>query len=427
MAGLLEELSWRGMLQDTTPGLEEYLNGNEVVGYLGVDPTAPSMHIGNLASLMFLVHLQRHGGKAIAVIGGATGMVGDPSGKSDERNLLDEVTLRENESAIKQQLNKLCHVAGLEPFQIVNNYDWYKHFNLLAFLRDVGKNLSINYMMAKDSVQKRLETGISFTEFSYQLLQGFDFYYLCQNHNCKLQMGGSDQWGNMTAGIELTRRLIGQEVHALTGPLVTKADGSKFGKSEEGNVWLDPYLTSPYHYYQFWLQASDEDAPKLIRRFTLLEKNEIEALEEAHQEAPHERALQKKLAAEASKFIHGQEALENAKNASEILFGKVNEENLMSFSAQVYHQLASAVPHIKLKRDHFQSSKTLLDLLTDSTQGKIFSSKGEMRKLIKNNGLMINKLKVSDPDMETTALSLIHSQFLLVQKGKKNYFLIEVR
>ena len=344
MPDLVEELTWRGMIADSTPGLEEALKSGPVTGYIGFDPTSDSLHIGNLASLMLLVHLQQAGHQPIALIGGATGMVGDPSGKSQERNLLDEHVLRQNEAGIKSQLAKFLTFKGENAARLVNNYDWYQHFTLLNFLRDVGKNLTVNYMMAKDSVKTRLESGLSFTEFSYQLLQGYDFYYLYKNQNCTLQMGGSDQWGNMTAGMEFIRRMDGGSAHVLTCPLITKADGTKFGKSEEGNIWLDANKTSPYTFYQFWLNVADEDVGKLIRVFTFIPRETIEDLEVKHQEAPHQRLLQKTLADEVTKMVHGEVALEEAQQASEILFGKVKAQNLMEFGPGVFQTLSEIVP-----------------------------------------------------------------------------------
>jgi tyrosyl-tRNA synthetase len=425
MKNFIEELSWRGMIHDVMPGTEEQLNKGMTAGYIGFDPTASSLHIGNLAAIMLLKHFQLAGHKPIALVGGATGMVGDPSGKSEERNLLDEETLRFNQEAIKKQLSKFLDFSGENAAELVNNYDWFKNFGFLEFLRDVGKHLTVNYMMAKDSVKKRLETGISFTEFSYQLLQGYDYMYLYKNKGCKLQMGGSDQWGNITSGTELIRRMEGGEAFALTAPLITKADGSKFGKSEGGNVWLDPEFTSPYKFYQFWLNVPDADAPKLIRIFTLLGKEEIEALEQEQVTDPGRRPLQRTLAKEVTTMVHSEKDYEAAVQASEILFGKSTNEALQGLSEKMFLEVFEGVPQVAVTREALQESKDIVELLAVTTASAIFPSKGEARKMIQAGGVSINKNK-ADLDVDPSSLELLQNKYLLVQKGKKNYFLLVV-
>ncbi|MGF1534430.1 MAG: tyrosine--tRNA ligase [Bernardetiaceae bacterium] len=421
MKNLFDELRWRGMLHNYIPETEEALLAEPIRGYIGFDPTADSLHIGNLATVMLLVHLQRAGHQPIALVGGATGMVGDPSGKSAERNLLDEEQLRHNEGAITEQLRQfLDFEAGPQSAEVVNNYDWFKDFGFLQFLREVGKNLTINYMIAKDSVQKRLETGISFTEFSYQLLQGYDFYYLNKHKNVRLQMGGSDQWGNITTGTELIRRMGGTSAYALTCPLVTKADGQKFGKSESGNVWLDHNRTSPYKFYQFWLNVADEEAAKLARVFTLLDREQIESLETAHQADPGQRILQRAIAEDVTVRVHGREAYQKATEASAILFGKKATEALGKIDEPTLLAVLEGVPQVMLSRGEYANTHTITDLLTGD--GRVFASKGEARRFIQGGGLRINKEKVSDPQVELT-FALLQNKYLLIEKGNKNKFL----
>lgn len=420
----IEELRWRGMLQDVVPGAEAFMEKEMISGYVGFDPTADSLHMGNMVSVLLLMRLQQAGHKPFALVGGATGMIGDPSGKSQERNLLDEELLRYNVSCIHQQLSKyLDFDKGKNSAEMVNNYDWIKEFSLLQFLRDVGKHLTVNYMMAKDSVQKRLETGLSFTEFSYQLIQGYDFYHLYKNHGVKLQMGGSDQWGNMVTGTELIRRMSGGEAYALTAPLLTKADGSKFGKSEQGNIWIDPMKTSPYKFYQFWLNAGDEEAAKLIKIFTFLGAEEIEDLIQKHLEAPHMRILQKRLAEDVTVWIHSKEALNKAVSATEILFGKGTSEELKSLSDEEILDIFEGIPQFDIPKSEIEKGVNALQLVAENTQ--IFPSKGEARRMFQNNGIMVNKVQVSD-QTEINTDHLLNGKYILVQKGKKNYNLIRV-
>ena len=421
----IDELRWRGMIHDMTPGTEEQLSKEMTPGYIGFDPTSDSLHIGNLAAIMMLVHLQRAGHQPIVVVGGATGMVGDPSGKSEERNLLDETTLRHNQECIKKQLASFLDFdCGENSAVIVNNYDWTSDYRFLHFLRDIGKHLTVNYMMAKDSVKTRMEsgTGISFTEFTYQLLQGFDFLHLFENHGCKLQMGGSDQWGNIVTGTELIRRKRGGEAYALTCPLITKADGGKFGKTESGNVWLDAEKTSPYAFYQFWLNASDEDAANYIRKFTLLDKEAIDNLETEHAMAPHLRVLQKALARDITTRVHSAEACETAIEASGILFGKGTTESLARIPEEVLLQIFDGVPKSEVSRELLEQTIPIVDFLTDATQ--IFPSKGEARRILKDNGISVNKSKVKEDYLITPEI-LLQDRYILVQKGKKNYFLVQ--
>ena len=419
----IEELKWRGMIHDITPGTEEQLGKEMTTAYVGIDPTADSLHIGHLVSIMMLKHFQLKGHKPIALLGGATGMVGDPSGKSEERNLLTEVTIRQNQEFIKKQLLKFLDFdCGENSAEIVNNYDWMKDFSFLGFIRDIGKHISINYMLSKDSVKKRLETGISFTEFSYQLVQGYDFLFLYQNNNCKLQMGGSDQWGNIITGTELIRRKTGGEAFALTCPLITKTDGGKFGKTEKGNIWLDPEKTSPYSFYQFWLNVSDEDASKFIRIFSLLSKEEIEALEKEQQETPHIRSLQKALAKDLTIRIHSEEDYNAAVEASQILFGKGTTETLKKLDEKMLLSVFEGVPQSEVSIDHIKQGVPILDFLAVNTN--IFSSKGEARRMIKDNGVAINKEKIKD-DFIVSESDLLNQKYILVQKGKKNYFLVK--
>jgi tyrosyl-tRNA synthetase len=422
----VEELKWRGMIHDIMPGTEEQLNKGVTSGYVGFDPTASSLTIGNLVTIMLLVHFQKAGHKPFALVGGATGMIGDPSGKSEERKLLSEEALRHNQSCIQKQLEKFLDFSkGPTQAEIVNNYDWFKDFSFLGFLREVGKHLTVNYMMAKDSVKKRLETGLSFTEFSYQLIQGYDYYYLYKNKQCKLQMGGSDQWGNITAGTELIRRMEGGEAFALTVPLITKADGTKFGKSEGGNVWLDPKLTSPYKFYQFWLNLSDEDASRFIRIFTLFDKAKIEAMEEEHKQAPHLRVLQKALAKDITVRVHSEEDYNSAIKASEILFGNSATDELKSIDESTLLSVFEGVPQVNISTSEFKNALTITDLLSVVTKSEIFPSKGEARKMISGGGVYVNKNKVNSPDQKVE-FELLQEKYLLVQKGKKNYFLVKV-
>ena len=423
--GFADELRWRGMLQDMMPGTEELLNKETVTGYIGFDPTADSLGVGNLVQIMTLLHFQRAGHKPMALIGGATGMVGDPSGKSAERNLLNEETLQHNLSCQKKQLEKFLDFnCGVQSAEIVNNYDWFKTFNFLDFIRDVGKHITVNYMMAKDSVKSRLETGMSFTEFSYQLVQGYDFYYLWKNRAVKLQMGGSDQWGNIVTGTELIRRKDGGEAFALTTPLIKKADGTKFGKSEGGNVWLDRNKTSPYQFYQFWLNASDEDAKKYIRIFTVLNKADIEALETEHDTAPHNRSLQKALAKDITIRVHSETDYNAALEASELLFGKGTTEGLKRISEDMLLSIFDGVPQFDLNKSELVYGINIIDLLADKT--KVFASKGEARKMLLGGGVFINKTKIENPDHAVNIVDLLNDRYILAQKGKKNYFLLKV-
>jgi len=429
MNNFIEELKWRGMLQDMTPEIEDYLNKGTASAYLGFDPTGDSLHIGHLVGVMTLLHFQRAGHKPIALLGGATGMIGDPSFKSAERNLLDFDTLQHNVNCIKKQLGKFLDFQGegANKAELVNNYDWMSKFSFLDFIRDVGKHITVNYMMSKDSVKKRLEdgNGLSFTEFTYQLIQGYDFYYLWKHHNCSIQLGGSDQWGNIVTGTELIRKMEGGSAYALTVPLITKADGTKFGKTESGSVWLDPEKTSPYAFYQFWLNVSDEDASKYIRIFTTLDKATIEGLEQEHQQSPHLRVLQKAIAKEITILVHSEADYNMALKASSILFGKSSTEDLATLDERTFLQVFEGVPQIELTREAYQDLDKVTDLLADE-KGVIFPSKGEARKLIQGGGVSINKLKVEDPNAPVD-FQLLQDQYLLVQKGKKNYFIIKVK
>lgn len=423
----VEELTWRGMIHSMMPGTEEQLEKEMTTAYLGIDPTADSLHIGHLVGVMMLRHFQRCGHKPLALVGGATGMIGDPSGKSAERNLLDEATLRHNQECIKKQLSRFLDFDSYAPnaAEMVNNYDWMKDFSFLAFIRDIGKHITVNYMMAKDSVKKRLSAessvGMSFTEFTYQLVQGFDFYHLFETKNCKLQLGGSDQWGNITTGTELIRRKLGGEAFALTCPLITKADGGKFGKTESGNVWLDRRYTSPYKFYQFWLNVSDADAEKYIKIFTFLPKEEVEALVAEHAEAPHLRVLQKRLAKEITIMVHSEQDYEMAVEASNILFGNATSDSLKKLDEDTLLAVFDGVPTFEVSKDEVLGKK-LMDVLTEDAA--VFASKGEMRKLIQNGGFAVNKEKVSDLELTLNSDSLLNEKYLLVQKGKKNYFLL---
>ncbi len=425
----VEELRWRGMLHNSMPGTEEQLQKEMTAAYVGIDPTARSLHIGHLTSVMMLLHFQRAGHKPIALLGGATGMIGDPSGKSKERNLVDENELRENEQAIKAQLEKFLDFKSDKDnaAELVNNYDWMKDYTFLEFIRDIGKHITVNYMMAKDSVKKRLGEdslyGMSFTEFSYQLVQATDFFHLYQAKNCKLQMGGSDQWGNITTGTELIRRKLGGEAYALTCPLITKADGGKFGKTEEGNVWLDPEFTSPYKFYQFWLNVSDEDAEKYIRIFTLLEKEEIEKLIEEHRAEPHRRQLQQRLAKEVTVMVHSQEEYDKAVAASKILFGKSTTDELKSLDEKTFLDVFQGVPVFEVDKSKLENGVNVQELLAEESQ--VFASKGEVKRLVKGGGLSINKEKVQSIDEDVTSQALLNDKYILVQKGKKNYFILK--
>ncbi len=419
----VEELRWRGMVYDMMPGTEEQLQKEMTTGYIGFDPTADSLHIGNLLPIMLLVHLQRTGHKPIALVGGATGMVGDPSGKSEERIFLDETTLSYNLARQRKQLEKFLNFdCGPNSAEIVNNYDWFRNYTLLNFLRDVGKHITINYMMNKDSVKRRLETGISFTEFTYQLVQGYDFYYLYKHKNCKLQMGGSDQWGNIVTGTELIRRMDGREAFALTCPLVTRADGGKFGKSEKGNIWLDPARTSPYTFYQFWINVSDEDAEKYIKLFTLLNKEEIAALVEEHHKTPHLRLLQKRLAREVTLMVHSGEGLNTAIEASEILFGKGTTEALRKLDEMTFLSVFEGVPNYTVDRQALHGGVNIVDLLGERTG--IFPSKGEARRMLQGGGVCLNKNRIDDESYMVGQEDILNNKYVLIQKGKKNYYLI---
>ena len=428
----VEEMKWRGMLAQIMPGAEELLQKEMVTAYLGTDPTADSLHIGHLCGIMMLKHLQNCGHKPIILVGGATGMIGDPSGKSQERNLLDSNTLYHNQECIKRQVAKFLDFETDRPnkAEMVNNYDWMKDFTFLDFAREVGKHITVNYMMAKDSVQKRLNgearDGLSFTEFTYQLLQGYDFLYLYQHYNCKMQLGGNDQWGNITTGTELIRRTLGNEneAFALTCPLITKSDGKKFGKTESGNVWMDPKRTTPYSFYQFWLNVSDEEAIKYIKIFTSLGREEIEALIAQHQEDPGQRILQKRLGKEVTIMVHGEEEYQNALDASMILFGKSTKEHLLKLDEATLLSVFEGVPHFEVTKEQAISAKAV-DLLAETTS--CFPSKGEMRKMVKGGGVSINKEKLADPEKTIEADDLIDGKYIIAQKGKKNYFLIIVR
>lgn len=420
-----EEMRWRGMLHDMMPGTEELLNKEMVSGYIGFDPTADSLHVGHLMQVMTLIHFQRAGHKPFALVGGATGMVGDPSGKSAERNLLNEETLNHNVASIHAQLEKFLNFnSGANSAVMVNNYDWFKNFNFLAFIRDVGKHITVNYMMAKDSVKRRLEgdNGLSFTEFTYQLVQGYDFYYLWKHHGIKVQMGGSDQWGNIVTGTELIRRKDSGEAFALTTQLIKKSDGTKFGKTESGAVWLDPKKTSPYKFYQFWLNATDDDAKNWIRIFTLLSKQEIEAIEVEHEAAPHTRALQKALAKDITIRVHGETEYNNAVEASNILFGNATAEAFAQLSEETFLDIFDGVPQFTISKLELEAGITPIDFLADKTQ--VFPSKSEAKKMLQGGGVSINKQKLENIEEPINAKYLINGKYIIAQKGKKNYFLI---
>ena len=431
MKNFVEELRWRGMLQDIMPGTEEQLNKEVTAAYVGIDPTADSLHIGHLCGIMMLRHLQRCGHKPIALIGGATGMIGDPSGKSAERNLLDEPTLRHNQECIQRQLEKFLdfHSTAPNAAELVNNYDWMKNYTFLDFARNVGKLITVNYMMAKDSVKKRFNgefsQGMSFTEFTYQLLQGYDYVYLNKHKGCKLQMGGSDQWGNITTGTELIKKMGGGEAYALTCPLITKADGGKFGKTESGNIWLDRRYTSPYKFYQFWMNVGDEDAKRYIKIFTSLEKDEIDALIAEHEQAPHLRTLQKRLAKEVTIMVHSEEDYNAAVEASNILFGNATAEALHKLDEETFLQVFDGVTQFEVSRDELAAGIAPLDLLAEKTA--IFPSKGEARKMIQANGFSMNKEKLTDPQTPITTEALLNDKYIVFQKGKKNYYMVVVK
>jgi tyrosyl-tRNA synthetase len=419
----IAELQWRGLIHDIMPGTSEQLTKEMTSAYIGFDPTSDSLHIGNLVSIMLLKHLQLSGHKPIVLIGGATGMIGDPSGKSEERNLLDENTLRFNQECIKQQLSKFLEFEGVSnKAEMVNNYDWMKEFSFLEFIRDVGKHITVNYMMAKDSVKKRLETGLSFTEFTYQLVQGYDYLHLYRNYNCRLQMGGSDQWGNILTGTELIRRKEGGEAFAITSPLITKADGGKFGKTEQGNVWLDAKKTSPYQFYQFWLNTSDADAVTFIKIFTLFTKDQIEKLITEHLQAQHLRLLQKELAKDITIRVHSEENYIRSVEVSEILFGKAGQERLHEIDNDTLMSAFEGVPQFNMPVSKFETGINVVELL--SVETTVFTSKGEARRLITEGGLSINKTKITDTEFIIKQANLIKNKFIIVQKGKKNYYLI---
>ncbi|MAZ26619.1 MAG: tyrosine--tRNA ligase [Cytophagaceae bacterium] len=429
MKNFIEELQWRGMIHDVMPGAEEHLMEEMRAAYVGIDPTADSLHIGHLVGVMMLKHFQECGHKPYALVGGATGMIGDPSGKSNERNLLDEATLHHNQEAIKEQLSRFLEFDGDAPnaAKLVNNYDWMKDFSFLGFIRDVGKHITVNYMMAKDSVKKRLSSesaeGMSFTEFTYQLVQGYDFLHLYREANCTLQMGGSDQWGNITTGTELIRRIGGGKAYAMTCPLITKADGTKFGKTAGGNIWLDAERTSPYKFYQYWLNTSDEDAEKYIKIFTFIAKEEIESLIVNHREVPHQRALQKRLAEEVTTMVHGAENLENAVAASEILFGKSTSAHLKKLDEKTFLDVFEGVPQARVALSEIEVGLDIIGALAEKTG--FLKSNGEARRALKENSIAVNKEKITD-DYTITTQDLISNAYILLQRGKKNYFIIHV-
>lgn len=427
MTDFFEELKWRGMIHDIMPGAEEQLKKEMTTAYIGFDPTADSLHIGSLVQIMILVHFQKAGHKPLALVGGATGMVGDPSGKSAERNLLTMEVLEHNLKGVKAQLESFLDFdCGENSAEMVNNYDWFQGMSFLDFIRDVGKHITVNYMMAKDSVKTRLETGLSFTEFSYQLVQGYDFYHLYKHKNCKLQLGGSDQWGNIVTGTELIRRMDNGEAFAITTPLIKKADGSKFGKTEGGNVWLDKNRTSPYKFYQYWINSSDEDAKNYIRIFTLKSREEIEALEKEHALDPGQRKLQKALAEDITVRVHSREELDKAIHASQILFGRKATDEINNIDEQTLLSVFEGVPRIEVAKSELESTSNPVELVSEVTKGEIFPSKGEARRMIQGGGVSINKTKVTKID-ELPAHNLLQGKYLLIQKGKKNYYLVEAK
>ena len=417
----IKELRWRGMIHDIMPGTEEALQEKSSSGYIGFDPTSDSLHIGSLVQIMILVHFQRAGHKPIALIGGATGMVGDPSGKSQERNLLDKATIEKNIKGVKKQLEKFLDFEGENAAELVNNADWFDSMNFLSFIRDVGKHISVNYMMAKDSVKSRLETGMSFTEFTYQLVQGYDFFHLHHQKNCIVQLGGSDQWGNIVTGTELIRRKSGKSAFAVTTPLIKKADGSKFGKTESGNIWLDSDKTSPYAFYQYWLNISDEDASNFIKIFTLFSEAEISSFQSTHDEAPHQRFLQKKIAEDITKRVHGQQALDQAINASKILFGKSTKEDLMCLSDQDFLAVFNGVPQASIQKEDIENGISIIDALV--SKSGFLKSNGEARRELKANSISVNKEKVND-QFELKNEDLINQKYVLLGKGKKTNFIL---
>ena len=429
----IKELTWRGMIHNVMPGTDEQLEKEMNTAYIGVDPTADSLHIGHLAGVMMLTHFQRAGHKPVLVLGGATGMIGDPSGKSKERNILSIEIIRKNQDAIKKQLEKFLDFSSdiENTAEIVNNYDWMSKFSFLDFIRDVGKHLSVNYMIAKDSVKKRMDSsgdkdaeGLSFTEFSYQLVQGYDFLHLYREKNCKIQMGGSDQWGNITTGTELIRRVDNGKAYAITCPLITKADGGKFGKTEEGNIWLDPEKTTPYEFYQFWLNTGDEDAEKYMKIFTIIDKNEIEELANAHKEEPYKRLLQNRLAEKLTVMVHGQEEYDNSVEASKILFGKGTKEQLESLNEKTFLSIFNGVPTYEVSKKIITEGRDVFDLLSQET--KVFASKGEIRRLLKDNGLSINQEKFTDAEANIDDSYLINGKYIVVRRGKKKYSIVHV-
>ncbi len=426
----VEELRWRGLIHDITPGTEDYLKKQNIPGYVGFDPSSDSLHIGNMVQIMLLKHFQLAGHTPIALVGGATGMIGDPSGKNQERNLLSENVLRKNQEGVKKQLAKFLDFETDIPNKaiMVNNYDWMKEYSFLGFIRDIGKHITVNYMMSKDSVKKRLGSdsrqGMSFTEFSYQLVQGYDFLNLYREYGCRIQMGGSDQWGNIVTGTELIRRIEGGEAFALTSPLITKSDGSKFGKTETGNIWLDPGKTSPYKFYQFWLNVSDDEAPRYIKIFTLLSREEIEDLTARHAGEPHQRLLQKRLAEEITLMVHSKEDLDASVEASAILFGKGTTESLQRMNEDTFLSVFEGVPVFEVKEELLKNGINIIDLCAEHTD--IFPSKGEMRRMIKGGGVSLNKNKVNDQDSIIDSSSLLNDKYILVQKGRKNYYIIRI-
>ncbi len=427
MQDFIANLHWRDMVHNIIPGTEVQLKKEATAGYVGFDPTAPSLHIGNLATIMLLKHFQMAGHKPVVVVGGATGMIGDPSWKSVERTFLREEELHHNQLCISKQLNRFLDFSKHKNGAVLlNNLDWFKDMSFLQFLREIGKHIPVNYMMAKDSVKQRLETGISFTEFTYQLLQGYDFYYLYTHHNVKLQMGGADQWGNLTTGTELIRRKVGGTAFALTTPLITKEDGSKFGKTEQGNVWLDPTMTSPYAFYQFWLNCSDEDAHQFIKVFTLLDQAAIETLGKTHSAAPHQRILQKAIAKELTIRVHSEQAYRQVAQTTEILFGSATQKDIRTLSEQALLTVFANVLQITISKEEWGSLTDVADLVSSTTRGIIFKSKGEARRMIQGGGLSINKVKVTDPHQKPS-FDLLQGRYLLVQQGKKHYYLIVVR
>lgn len=421
----ITELKWRALVKDMVPGTDKLLKSKPVSGYIGFDPTSTSLHVGSLSQVMLLKLFQMSGHKPIVVIGGATGMVGDPSGKSEERNLLSEEEVRHNSECIRRQLERFLEFGkGASSAEMVNNYEWYREMKILDFLREIGKHLTINYMLAKDSVKSRLDTGISFTEFSYQLFQAYDFLWLFGHRNCRLQMGGSDQWGNITAGVELIRRMTGQESYGLTIPLITKADGGKFGKTESGNIWLDPALTSPYKFYQFWINTSDDDAPHYLRVFTQLTKSDVEALDREHRKNPQHRVIQKKLAEELTALVHSKTDLEAVMRASEILFGKAAKEALASLDEKTFLEVFEGVPQFRLAASEVDGGINIIELVAAKT--RVFPSKSEARRTLKEGGLSVNKDRIAADDHVIRKSDLLNNRYLLVQKGKKNYFIIKV-